>query len=99
MSQQELAYHLVAGLDPGELCSRVLATLGETLSWDVGAVWRPSEDGALLHGAAVWHAADARPEVAEFTEHTRGQRFAPGQGMPGRVWAFRRPAWVPDVSR
>src|SRR3954470_18507539 len=88
MAQQAIADHLVAGLEPAELCARVLATLGDTLSWDVGTVWLPREDGGLLRAAAVWHAADARPEVAEFAEHTRGERFAPGQGMPGRVWAF-----------
>jgi PAS domain S-box-containing protein len=98
-AQQTIADHLVAGLEPPELCSRVLATLGETLGWDTGTVWRPTEDASLLRCAAVWHAGDARPEVATFAEHTREQRFAPGQGMPGRVWAFRRPSWVPDVSR
>src|SRR4051794_17748698 len=99
MAQQAIADHLVAGLGPPELCSRVLATLGETLGWDLGTIWRPTEDGALLRCAAVWHAGDARPGVALFADHTREQRFAPGQGMPGRVWAFRRPSWVPDVSR
>jgi PAS domain S-box-containing protein len=99
MAQQAIADHLVAGLEPGELCSRVLATLGETLGWDVGTIWRPTEDSSLLRAAAVWHAGDARPEVVAFAEQTRDQRFAPGQGMPGRVWAFRRPSWVPDVSR
>ena len=99
MAQQAIADHLVAGLEPAELCARVLATLGETLGWDVGTVWRPSDDRSMLHAAAVWRAADARPEVAEFAELTRDQVFAAGQGMPGRVWAFRRPSWVPDVSR
>ena len=98
-AQQTIADHLVAGLEPPELCLSVLATLGETLSWDAGAIWRPTDDGAQLRCAAVWHAGDARPEVADFAENTREQHFAPGQGMPGRVWAFRRPSWVPDVSR
>ena len=98
MAQQAIADHLVAGLDPAELSARMLATLGETLSWDIGVVWRPTDDSSMLRCAAVWHAGDARPEVVAFAEDTREQRFAPGQGMPGRVWAFRRPSWVADVS-
>src|SRR4051812_41768256 len=83
VAQQTIADHLVAGLEPAELCSRVLATLGETLGWDVGTVWLPADDGSLLHAAAVWRAADARPEVAAFAGLTREEHFAPGQGMPG----------------
>ena len=96
-AQQAIGGHLAAGLEPDALCERVLATLGETLGWSVGAVWRPSGD--VLTCSAVWHAADAPEEIVAFARHTQEQRFAPGQGMPGRVWAFRRPAWVPDVSR
>jgi PAS domain S-box-containing protein len=98
LAQQAIADHLVAGLEPHALCERVLATLGDTLGWSVGAVFRPDEGGSL-RPTAVWHAAGARPEVVAFAGQTRTQRFAPGQGMPGRVWAFRRPSWVPDVSR
>jgi PAS domain S-box-containing protein len=98
LAQQAVADHLAAGFEPEVLSERVLATLGETLGWSVGTVFMPDEDGSL-RATAVWRAADARPEVVAFAEATRLQRFAPGQGMPGRVWAFRRPLWVADVSR
>ena len=49
--------------------------------------------------APPWHADDASPEMIAFAEDSRAQSFAPGQGLPGRVWAFRRPSWVSDVSR
>ena len=99
LAQQTIADHLAAGLDPEELCERVLATLGETLHWSTGTVWRPSDERSLLRPTAVWHEAGADAELLHFAENTREERFAPGQGMPGRVWAFRRPSWVPDVSR
>jgi PAS domain-containing protein len=98
-AQQAIGDHLAAGLEPEELCRRVLATLGDSLNWTFGAVWRPSEDGSMLRCSAVWHAADAREETIAFARETQTQSFAPGQGMPGRVWAFRRPTWVPDISR
>src|SRR4051812_29656200 len=97
VAQQAIADHLATGLEAADLCERVLATLGDTLGWSVGVVWRAAADGSRLRCAALWHAADARPEVIGFAEETREQEFAPGQGVPGRVWAFRRPSWVPDV--
>ena len=99
LAQQAIADHLAAGLDSETLCERVLATLGETLGWSFGTVWRPSGDHSLLHPTAVWHEIGANPELADFAEQTREARFAPGQGVPGRVWAFRRPSWISDLSR
>ena len=99
LAQQAIADHLVAGLDPETLCQRVLATLGETLGWSIGTVWRPCDDQSVLRATAVWHAVGVNRELVEFAKQTREEHFAPGQGVPGRVWAFRRPSWVSDVSR
>jgi PAS domain S-box-containing protein len=99
LAQQAISDDLAAGLEPAQLCLHVLATLGETLGWSVAAVWLPDEDMAVLRCATLWHADDARPEVVAFAESTREESYAPGQGMPGRVWAFRRPSWISDVSR
>ena len=59
----------------------------------------PTDEDSILAPTAVWHAAGASAEVADFAEQTREERFAPGQGVPGRVWAFRRPSWISDLSR
>jgi PAS domain-containing protein len=99
LAQQTISGHLAAGLEPDALFSRVLATLGETLGWTMGVVWRPDGDDGMLRCAGVWHEPGARAEVLAFAETTRAQEYAPGQGMPGRVFAFRRPSWVPDISR
>jgi PAS domain S-box-containing protein len=98
-TQQAITDHLAAGLEPDALCARVLATLGESLGWSVGAAWRPRRDGATLECASVWHAPGTRKAVAAFAAETTNLDFAPGQGLPGRVWAFRRTAWVADVGR
>jgi hypothetical protein len=94
-AQQAIADHLAAGLVPDVLLGRVLATLGGSLGWSFGAVWRP--DGDVLRCWSAWHAPGARGPVAEFAVAARDQTFAPGQELPGRVWAFRRPAWSSEV--
>ena len=96
LAQQAIADHLAAGLDPDVLCERVLATLGDALNWSFGAVWRP--DGSALRCASVWQAPGARRGVSEFAASTLMQTFAAGQGLAGRVWAFRRPLWLTDVD-
>jgi diguanylate cyclase (GGDEF)-like protein/PAS domain S-box-containing protein len=98
LAQQAITDHVAASPSPDELCERVLATLGETLGWTYGAVWRPDAEAGMLRVTAIWHDPAAEPGVRAFAEASRRLKLAPGRGLPGRVYAFRRPAWVPDVS-
>src|SRR4051794_31371069 len=58
LAQQTISDDLATGLEPHELCTHVLSTLGETLGWSVGVVWQPSDDGAVLRCTSLWHAPD-----------------------------------------
>ena len=69
----------------------MLETLGDSLGWTAGAVWRPN--GARLACTTAWHAGGARAAVASLANAMREQTFAAGQGLAGEVWAFRRPIW------
>ena len=97
LAQQAITDHVAAGLEPRELVERVLATLGDTLGFSCGAVWWPSADGSELHCAATWHRASAPAEVVALAEASQRAVLAAGQGLPGRVWAFRRPSWITDA--
>jgi diguanylate cyclase (GGDEF)-like protein/PAS domain S-box-containing protein len=97
LAQQAITDHVAASLPPDELCARVLATLGETLGWTYGAVWRPDGESSMLRATALWHEPAAGPAVTAFAEVSRRMKIAPGRGLPGRAYAFRRPAWVADV--
>lgn len=74
---------------------RILRAVCEGLSWDLGVAW--SIDGGALHCEAIWPASS--PPLAEFERATRAATFAPGHGLPGRIWTSIEPVWIPDVSR
>jgi PAS domain S-box-containing protein len=60
-------------------------------------LWKIDGQGRLLHCVDVWLAHADR--VKGFEEATRSIGFAPGLGLPGRVWASGEPAWIGDVTR
>ncbi|MBA4062532.1 MAG: hypothetical protein C0501_02275 [Isosphaera sp.] len=62
--------------------------------WEVGEFWEPAPDRPALVRAGGWHA----PSAAGFEEAGRGLEFAPGVGLPGRVWATKAPHAVPDLA-
>jgi two-component system, cell cycle sensor histidine kinase and response regulator CckA len=43
----------------------------------------------------LWHSSSV--EVREFETQSWSSRFSPGVGLPGRIWATGRPAWIADV--
>jgi PAS domain S-box-containing protein len=76
-----------------EAAARILASIGETLGWEMGALWQVEHD--LLRCAATW---EADPDKSgELAKASRKIGFAPGVGLPGRVWAAGEPAWIEDI--
>jgi PAS domain S-box-containing protein len=75
---------------------KILQAIGESVGWEMGAVWEVDPKANEIRCAAVWHS----PGVAapEFEELCRRSVFAPGVGLPGRVWASGQPAWIVDVA-
>ncbi len=71
----------------------MLASIGGTLGWALGAMWEP-RDG-LLQCIEVWHREGV--EADEFVGVSRDATFEPGVGLPGRVWESGSPAWIRDV--
>jgi PAS domain S-box-containing protein len=78
-----------------EAAPKILQAVCESVVWDLGAIWSVDPAWGMLHCVDLWHV----PGIAltRFVEATRQTAFAPGIGLPGRVWASGEPAWVADV--
>ena len=90
--------HLLEESPTLEVAARgALQTVCESLSWEWGALWVVGPRGDVLVCIETWHAAASR--FPEFEAVCRQRTFARGVGLPGRVWADARPAWIPDIVR
>lgn len=75
----------------------VVLAVCESLGWAVGALW------VVDRQARVLRCLECRPAPGEmaagFEAACRQHTFAPGAGLPGRVWTGGRAAWVADIAR
>ena len=74
----------------------LLAAIGDSLGWDFGAWWEPSDDGAALRCIDTWRSTSLHD--SDFEILTKQTQLAPGIGLPGRVWTTQQPAWIVDVG-
>jgi PAS domain S-box-containing protein len=80
-----------------EAAQEVLRSIGTGLGWAFAGLWRVDPRNDVLRSTATWWSGEG--SESEFAEASATMTFARGVGLPGRVWASGRPAWVPDVTR
>ena len=78
-----------------EAAPRILEAICATVGWEHGALWVIDHQADVLWCSQIWTAPSAH--FPEFNAISRASRFGRGTGLPGRVWATREPAWIPDV--
>ncbi len=78
-----------------QAAASVLRSVCEHLRWEFGAFWCVDRQANVLKCIATWSMEGAT--IGAFEEATRGLELARGIGLPGRVWASARPAWILDV--
>lgn len=78
-----------------EATPRLLQTVGDTLDWPVGAIWRVDQANDVIRCVDVWAAPGL--SVEEFVNQTRETALPPGRGLPGRVWETGESVWIVDV--
>ncbi|MEW5806829.1 MAG: PAS domain S-box protein [Acidobacteriota bacterium] len=66
--------------------------------WPIGHAYIIKETEGKLIPSSLWHFQ--HPQRFEtFRRVTEETSFAPGVGLPGRVWSSGKPAWIKDVNK
>jgi PAS domain S-box-containing protein len=73
-----------------------LQMICDASGWDYAEAWTPRADGAALECSPACYQRSKGLET--FRSLSKGFIFAPNIGLPGRVWASKRPEWVEDMS-
>jgi PAS domain S-box-containing protein len=76
--------------------SGALQKVCEATGWEFGEAWVPNADGSVLECSPAWFSKSELLE--EFRRASEKVTFAPGIGLPGRVWVSQQPEWRRDVS-
>jgi PAS domain S-box-containing protein len=95
-SQYAVTSVLAEASSLAEATPRIMEAICRGLEWDLGVLWQVDREANVLRCVALWHPAGSG--ATEFEKETRRALFARGVGLPGRVWASRQPAWIPDVT-
>jgi PAS domain S-box-containing protein len=77
--------------------SNILRAICELLGWHFGALWYLDRHDKLLRCSDACSLPGVR--VPQFAALSRELTFASGIGLPGRVLATGRAAWIRDVTR
>lgn len=79
--------------------ARCIRMICQATNWPVGHAYLPAQDGSgelVPSNIWYWRGNVEQRNLRIVTERTR---FAKGIGLPGRILASSKPAWIPDVYR
>ncbi|MEH2297934.1 MAG: response regulator [Nostoc sp.] len=80
-----------------EAMPQILQGICESLGWDLSEFWMVDQRANLLYFQNSWYKISSK--MQEFDILSRQIMFAPGIGLPGRVWASVEPVWIADVVK
>ncbi|MEH2313026.1 MAG: response regulator [Nostoc sp.] len=80
-----------------EAMPQILQGICESLGWDLSEFWLVDQRANLLSLLNSWYKMSSK--MQEFDILSRQITFAPGIGLPGRVWTSVEPVWIADVIK
>ena len=94
--QYSVASILASAATIAEALPPVLELVCAHLDWEAGAYWALDAGSGLLRCSVFWQQPALDLEL--FRSISQEIAFAPGVGLPGRVWASGTPALIRDVT-
>jgi PAS domain S-box-containing protein len=95
-SQYEVTRVLSESTTLEEAVPKIIQAIGESLEWDLGVFWRVDKATGVLRCFDQWKAPSVQADP--FTQATWQHVFNREEGLPGRIWASGKSAWVTDVA-
>lgn len=96
-AQYTVASLLAGSLSLSEVGPLIIQTVASGGNWIAGSIWSCDDDCATLRCATMWHTGGSQLE--KFEQVTRATSLVGATGLPGRVVASHKPAWIADVAQ
>ena len=80
-----------------EATPKILQAICEQLDWKIGVIWKVDYQRHVLYFLEDWYQPSSG--VHEFATLSEETAFAPGIGLPGRVWERGDATWIQDVAQ
>ncbi|HEY3913986.1 MAG TPA: MCP four helix bundle domain-containing protein [Verrucomicrobiae bacterium] len=80
-----------------ECVQKTLGIIGMAFKHHMGVFWMLDHRAGVLRCTEMWNGDGASMEA--FSTASRGQTFAKGVGLPGRVWASGEAVWIADLAK
>lgn len=93
--QYALTQILSESRDLVESGRNILQATCDILDWEVGALWKVDSQAEVIRNVDICHAT--AKSTPEFDRLTRELTFVEGKGLPGRIWASRKPTWIDNI--
>jgi PAS domain S-box-containing protein len=74
----------------------ILQSLCESLGWQLGVIWQVDHHHKVLRHVNSWQSPTSNLQT--FITENQQTTFAPGIGLPGRIWVSHKPAWISKIS-
>jgi len=82
-----------------EAMEKCITLICKYMKWSVGHVYICNEREDKLLPTKIWHFLSDEKDFKEFKKITEKTTFAPGEGLPGRVFKKRDIVWAEELTR